>query len=207
MPVEPPSLTNAKLLATLVLALWGCTSGSDAPPPPRAIDTTAWCLTGSASFPIVFRIPPDLRSVAQVYGDMHEWTTIDQNQPIVSLDFEITHEADEPDPHLGVFQLLPCHTDWKQEYRRWEETIEGRQARLFTYSRYGRAVAIAKVPLDSARWVQLTMIGQEDLQTVKAALPAIARTLRFGPTFTPSAGTQNAAACPDTTRGRAQRPQ
>jgi hypothetical protein len=192
---------NAKLFATLVLALWGCASGSDEPPPPQAIDMTAWCLTGSASFPIVFRIPPDLRSVEQVYGDNQRWTTTDQTQPIVRLDFEITPEADEPDPHLGVFRLLPFHTDSRRGYRRWHETIDGRRARLVIYSRYGRAVAIAKVPLDSTRWVQLTMVGQENLQTVKAELPAISRTLRFGPTFTPPEGTQNAAACPDTMMG------
>ena len=201
MPVDHPSTTNAKFLATLVLALWGCTSGSDAPQATQAVDTTAWCLTGSASFPIVFRIPPDLRSVNQIYGDNQKWTTTDQTQPIVRLDFEITSEASEPDPHLGVFQLLPFHTSPKREYRRWDETIDGRRARLVTYSRYGRAVAIAKVPLDSTRWVQLTMVGQENLQTVRAALPGIAHTLRFGPTFAPPEGSQNAAACPDTAMG------
>ena len=198
--------TNARWWAMLVVVLSGCTSGSDVPEGIQAIDTTAWCLTGSASVPLVFRIPPDLESVEQVYADRHEWTTTDQTQPIASLDFEITPEAGEPEPHLGVFRLLPFHTSPKRGYRRWDETIDGRRARLVTYSRYGRTVAIAKVPLDSTRWVQLTMVGQENLQTVKAALPAIARTLRFGPTFMLPEGSNDAAACPDTARSRTQRP-
>lgn len=193
---------NARRSAILVVALSGCTSVSDVPEATQAIDATAWCLTGPASVPVVFRIPPDLRSIQQVYADNHEWTTVDQTRPIASLDFEITPEAGEPDPHLGVFRLLPFDLSPKRGYHRWEETIDGRRARLVTYSRSGRTVAIAKVPLDSIRWVQLTMVGQENLQTVKAALPAIARSLRFGPTFVPLEESQNAAACPNTTSER-----
>lgn len=188
--------TNAKCPATLLLALWGCTSGSDVPEAVQAIDTTRWCLTGSASVPIVFRIPPNLISVQSVYRDTHHWA--DPNEPVVSLDFEITREAGEPDPRLGIFPLVPFHTRPKRGYRWWDETIEGRRARLVTYSRYGRSVAIAKVPLDSTRWVQLTMVGRQNQQSVKAELPVLARSLRFGRTFTPPQGSRNAAACPDT---------
>ena len=195
---------NAGCWALVVVALWGCTPVSDVPEATQVVDTTAWCLTGSASVPVVFRIPPDLRSVKQVYADDQRWTTIDQTRPIASLDFEITPEAGEPDPHLGVFQVLPFRMSRKRAYHRWDETIDGRRVRLVTYSREGRTVAIAKVPLDSLRWVQLTMVGQEDLQTVKGTLPAIARSLRFGPTFVPPEGTQNAAACPSTTSERSR---
>jgi hypothetical protein len=195
VPSDHPSSTSAKFLATLVLALWGCPSGSDAPQATQAVDTTAWCLTGSASVPVVFRIPPNLISIRSVYGDTHHWG--DPKEPVIWLDFEITPEPGEPDPHVGNFPLVPFHTRPKRGYHRWEETIDGRRARLVTYSRYGRAVAIAKIPLDSTRWVQLTMIGQQNHQPVKAELPAIARTLRFGRTFTPPEKSRNAAACPN----------
>ena len=115
---------------------------------------------------------------------------------MVSLEFVVTRESEEPEPRLGVFRLLPFHTSRKSGYRKWSESIEGRAVQLVTYSRYGRAVAMAKIPLDSVQWVELIMVGQENLEEVKAILPEVARTLKFGEEFEAPPGTPNARLCP-----------
>jgi hypothetical protein len=194
--VARPGLRWSAVLALAILVLSSCGEVSKTPPVSRIPDTSKWCRTGSSSVPVTFRIPPDLESVLSTYTNSHEWTSTDQRRPIVSLDFAVTRESEEPEPGLGVFRLLPFHTSPKRGYRKWSESIDGRPMQLVTYSRYGRSVAIAKVPLDSAQWVKLIMVGQENLEDVKAILPAIARTLEFGAEFEAPPGTPNARICP-----------
>jgi hypothetical protein len=194
--VACPGLCWSAVLALSILILSSCGEASKPPPVRRVLDTSKWCLTGSSSVPVTFRIPPNLESVGSTYTDSYRWASTDQRRPTVLLDFVVTRESQEPEPQLGVFRLLPFHMAPKRDYRKWSESIEGRSTQLVTYSRYGRAVAIAKVPLDSARWLELMMVGHENFQDVQAILPEIARTLKFGATFTAPPGTPNAKVCP-----------